>query len=476
MEIQASTYTLDEALSIIGFGKFQGYALAYAGLGSIAEAMEIMLLSFIGTAVASDWNLSSDQESMITSIVFSGMLIGAYSWGVVSDNYGRKKAFLGLCTVTAVAGLLSSFSQDYVSLVIARWLVGIGLGGGHLFSTWFLEFVPTPNRGTWMVIFSTFWTVGTILESGLAWIIMPRLGWRVLLALSSIPAFTLLALYSLTPETPRFLIMKGRIDEAHAILEKIAHLNQTILPSGQLVPDHIEDSSLSEDTHLLTTRKKTDPGFIKHLSLNSVLISPKFIRTTILLWFVYFGNTFTYYGVVLLTTELSSGQNRCTGMDRLHSRPKMDTSLYFDVFVSSLAEFPGLVISAIILDRVGRKHSMAIMLTVGLFLLLPLAWQQSQNLTMTLLFCARMFVSATFTVACIYTPEVYPTNVRSTGVGVATAIGRVGGMICPLVAITLVSNCHQTAAIFMFEAVIVLLGICVVLLPFETMGKELSDM
>lgn len=64
--------------------------LAYAGVGWISEAMEMMLLSFVGPAVQSAWNLSSHQESFITSAVFAGMLIGAYTWGIVSDKHGRR--------------------------------------------------------------------------------------------------------------------------------------------------------------------------------------------------------------------------------------------------------------------------------------------------------------------------------------------------------------------------------------------------
>ena len=83
-------FTIDEALISMGFGKFQIYLLAYAGMGWIAEAMEMMLLSFIGPAVQVEWGLSSNKESMITSVVFVGMLIGSYSWGIVSDKFGRR--------------------------------------------------------------------------------------------------------------------------------------------------------------------------------------------------------------------------------------------------------------------------------------------------------------------------------------------------------------------------------------------------
>uniref|UniRef100_A0A5B7AYI0 Putative General substrate transporter n=2 Tax=Davidia involucrata TaxID=16924 RepID=A0A5B7AYI0_DAVIN len=477
MEDQSLVYTLDEALSTIGFGNFQGLVLAYAGLGWVSEAMEIMLLSFIGAAVQSEWRLSSSEESMITTVVFAGMLIGAYLWGFISDAYGRKKGLLGVAVVTTGAGFLSAFSPNYISLIILRGLVGIGLGGGHVFSSWFLEFVPTPNRGTWMVIFSTFWTLGTIFEAAIAWIIMPRLGWRWLLALSSAPSFALLLFYGSTPESPRYLCMKGRTAEAHTVLNKVAKLNRTKLPPGTLVSDQItelgEEFAPSEGTHLLSsTRKKTNDSETSPSSL-FVLLSSKLIRTTLLLWSVYFGNTFSYYGIILLTAELSSGQSECSSIT-LRSE-KQDASLYIDAFITSLAELPGLVLSAIIVDRIGRKFSMEIMFVLGFILLLPLVSHQHQILITALLFGARMFISATFTVACIYAPEVYPTTVRATGVGIATAMGRIGGMICPLVAVGLVRGCHQTAAITLFEVVIVLSGLCVLFFPFETKGRELTD-
>lgn len=91
MEDAQSTFTVDEALVSLGFGKFQAFVLVYAGMGWVAEAMEMMLLSFVGPAVQEQWKLSSHQESLITSVVFVGMLIGAYSWGIVSDSYGRRQ-------------------------------------------------------------------------------------------------------------------------------------------------------------------------------------------------------------------------------------------------------------------------------------------------------------------------------------------------------------------------------------------------
>ncbi|KAM7255568.1 hypothetical protein ACFE04_008466 [Oxalis oulophora] len=527
------TYTVDEALVALGFGKFQMLVLAYAGMGSVAEAMEMMLLSFVGPAVESLWGLSAQQESLISSVVFAGMLVGAYSWGIVSDKYGRRKGFLITAVVTSLAGLLSALSPNYISLLVFRWFVGLGVGGGPVLSSWFLEFIPAPSRGTWMVGFSAFWTVGTLFEASLAWYVMPTLGWRWLLAFSAIPCSLLLVFYRMTPESPRFLCLKGRTDEAVAILETISRLNGKPLPLGTLVseseielsrkncppedsafkvPDSEKvstrsnghetpvktvdsefDNVTTEETRLISSKSDNDmtcnqvidyevvpPGSHEGDTSNVggpssvlMLLSPRLIKSTLLLWEVFFGNAFTYYGLVLLTTELSTGSKQC-GPTELRSENSNKIS-YGDVFIASFAEFPGLLLSAAIVDKLGRKFSMSAMFFLCSIFLFPLVFHQPQWITTTLLFGARTCITGTFTVVYIYAPEIYPTSVRSTGVGVASSMGRIGGMLCPLVAVGLVHGCHQTIAIILFECVVLVSAISVLFFPFETKGRDLSD-
>ncbi|XP_017214777.1 organic cation/carnitine transporter 7-like isoform X2 [Daucus carota subsp. sativus] len=473
-------YTLDEALVAVGFGKFQSFVLIYAGLGSISEAMEVMILSFIGDSVKSKWNLSSTQESLITTVVFAGMLLGAYSWGVISDKYGRRTGLLSVALVTSGAGLLSAFSPNYIILVILRFLVGVGLGGGPVYTSWFLEFVPVPNRGVWMVVFSTFWTVGTIIEASLGWLIMPRLGWRWLLALSSVPAFAALLFYGLTPESPKYLCINGQTTEALNIMRKVAAVNQKELPAGILIPESRNelDGEFDQraDSDSLAPSAKDIVFSNSGFSTVLILLSSKLRRTTLLLWVVFFGNAFSYYGIILLTSKLSSEKNHCNSSTMsLYKSKNQDDTLYIDVFVTSLAELPGIILSALIVDRIGRKLSMVSMFVLGCGFLMPLVVNQSGILTTGLLFGARMFIIGTFTISYIYAPEIYPTSVRATGVGIASSVGRVGGMISPLVAVKLVTDCHQAAAVLLFAGVILLSGLSVLLLPLETKGRKLSD-
>lgn len=178
--------------------------------------------------------------------------------------------------------------------------------------------------------------------------VMPTLGWRWLLAFSAVPSSLLLLFYGLTPESPRYLCNKGRTNDALNILERVASMNQKKLPSGILISGHqielLEKLDTSEDVHLLSPEK------VEHISPNVtdsnnkgssslfMLFSPELVRSTLLLWVVFFGNAFSYYGLVLLTTEMNNGHNKCT-VTEVHSKASQDVS-YADVFITSFAGMP----------------------------------------------------------------------------------------------------------------------------------------
>lgn len=166
----------------------------------------------------------------------------------------------------------------------------------------------------------------------LCWqIIVPILGWRWLIALSSLPSLMLLLLYGVMPESPRYLCMIGRTTDAHNVLVKVAQMNQASLPHGTLISEHSERSTSMEES-LLLDEYETATSRKGGLSSFFLLFSPKLFKQTMLLWVVFFGNTFSYYGLVLLTSELSNRKGECS-----HSDTANHNHLYRDVFVTSLA-------------------------------------------------------------------------------------------------------------------------------------------
>ncbi|KAG8043400.1 hypothetical protein GUJ93_ZPchr0458g22373 [Zizania palustris] len=242
------------------------------------------------------------------------------------------------------------------------------------------------------------------------------------------------------------------------VLEKMARLNNVQLPSGRLVSDkniELDELSTSSESAILLADAEENDTIIEDKGSNfggmsiAKLLSPKLLRATLLLWMAFFGNAFSYYGIVLLTSELSNG-NRICAKEQVESIHSNDASLYKNVFISSFAEIPGSFLSAMIVDRI-------------------------DILTRVSLFGARLCISASFTIVYIYAPEIYPTSIRTTGIGVASSVGRIGGILCPLVAVALVHSCRQTTAILLFELVIFLSGLAVSFFPFETKGCRLND-
>ncbi|KAG9153501.1 hypothetical protein Leryth_019784 [Lithospermum erythrorhizon] len=475
----SATFTLDEAISSIGFGNFHVLALFFAGLGWASSAMGVTLLSVIGPAVKSEFRLSSSEESMLTSVMFTGTILGGFVWGYISDSFGRRMSCIGILICIGGTLFFLAFSPGYVYLLFLLFFFGFGASGVHVFASWFLEFAPTSSRGSWTAAISFFYSVGNIVAASLAWVIMPILGWRWLTVSSCVTPLSVLLIGCVIPESPRYLCMKGKISEAYKVLEKVALFNGTKVPPGVLIFSPLiqkdEEHASTEVGPLLDTIGKKIDNSRSPFSSLFPFFSRKLLKTTLLTWILYFTNVFTYYGIIFFTSELSVGQNRCGPPLNVQENNQQDATSYANIFINSLAEMPSAVIAAAIVDRVGRKRSIIMTSTLSFFLLLPLVWHQNDIATTSLLFGTRLFVAAGMMVVSVYISEVYPTSVRSTGTGLANSMGNIGGVVCPLVAVVLVEGCHLGAAIAFFEVVILLMIVCVLMIPVETSGKELRD-
>lgn len=182
---------------------------------------------------------------------------------------------------------------------------------------------------------------------------MPRLGWRWLLAFSSLPSLMLLIFYVAAPESPRYLCMQNRMTDALDVLQKVAKMNRARLPHGTLITENEnqngERTTFVEECQLLAL-EEDETNIIEHeaiinqkgtprmgiLSSLYTLLSPQLFKPTMLLWVVFFGNAFSYYGLVLLTSGLSSRKGDCFG-DALSSKTTDHANLYRNVLITSLA-------------------------------------------------------------------------------------------------------------------------------------------
>ncbi|XP_069135340.1 synaptic vesicle 2-related protein-like [Argopecten irradians] len=461
IEPSEETYSIQQAIDNIGFGKFQIKLSILTGFAWMADAMEMMILAILSPALHCEWQLESWQQALITTIVFCGMFCSSSFWGSVCDKYGRRSELI-LCSVfTCYFGILSAFSPTFIWMLILRGLVGFGIGGALLSRTvtLYAEFLPSSSRARCVVLVEIFWAIGACFEVLLALVVMPTLGWKWLLGLSALPLLLFSICCFWLPESARYDMCRGQPEKAMATLERIAKENGKPMPLGRLV-----DSS----------SKTTSRGSIKDLFI------PELRKTTILLWVIWFVSAFSYYGIVLMTTELFEISDGCHGSEIRAKAPcflkcnGLNTGDYIDLTWTTFAEFPGLFVTVVVIEKIGRKFTMAMEFCVfTVFVLLSNICTSRPVLTF-FLFVARAFISGAFQAAYVYTPEVYPTSMRAIGLGCCSAMARVGAIITPFIAQVLLRSSSYTA-ISTYGVISLVATAVSILLPIETKGREMKD-
>jgi putative MFS transporter len=263
----------------LGMGPFQRRILIAAGLCFAADSMEILLLSFLAVVLQSEWNLSEEQTASITSVVFAGAMIGTLILGPLANRIGRKPVFTITAAIICVFGFATAAANSLPVMLLCRFLVGIGVGGLTVPFDTLAEFVPASHRGTNLLAIEYFWTAGTLMVPVLAYFSLSEgddaheNGWRIFVLLCGLPclASTVLGLFYV-PESPRWLMTKGKHGKALGILRLAAQKNGK--DPMELFP---------ENTHLVDDEAEEENNNFCDL------LAPQWRRITLLLWGTWAG-------------------------------------------------------------------------------------------------------------------------------------------------------------------------------------------
>jgi len=250
--------------------------------------MEIMVLSVLGPTLLCEWELELWQEAFLTTVVFLGFLIGSPIFGYCGDRFGRRKSLLISSLWTFVFGAASAFSPNFATLLALRFFTGFGVGGAPQAITYFSEFLPNKKRGRSISIVEFFLAFGGVLEVVLAILILVPFNWRWWLFASASPCLVFVIACFFLPESPRYKLACGETKEAFEILLKASRDNKVDLPPGELVPE-----------------PDVPRGDIREL------FQPKFRLTSGLLTYLWFSAAFSYYGIILFTTDMIKMGTTC---------------------------------------------------------------------------------------------------------------------------------------------------------------------
>ncbi|MGR3387829.1 MAG: MFS transporter [Paracoccus sp. (in: a-proteobacteria)] len=393
--------TVDEALSRGGTGRFQARLLAIFGLVWAADAMQVIAVGFAAPSVAASFGIERVTAFQIGTVFFLGMFFGAWIFGRLADRIGRRNLLMATVAMDAVFGLASVFAQDFMWLLVLRFLTGAAVGGTlPVDYAMMAEFLPPRNRGRWLVWLEGFWAIGTIVIALTAWIAATygaAAPWRWIFAIAAIPALIGVFLRLWVPESPMYLVRQGRAAEAKAVVDRVLAANgmQTLPAGAELIPAPVPAGA--------------------ERSIFSAILRMRTIGVMIV-WFLV---SVSYYGVFVWVP----GQLATEGFGFVRG--------YGFLVILALAQIPGYALAAWGVEALGRRATLMgflILSAAGCFLF---TLASGTAMIAGALILMSFALLGTWGALYAFTPELYPTHLRGTGMGTASAMARLGGILAP---------------------------------------------
>ncbi|OEL28645.1 Organic cation/carnitine transporter 4 [Dichanthelium oligosanthes] len=404
------------------------------------------------SSTVAEWGLVCGERykvGLAQAVFFAGCMIGAGVFGHLSDSFlGRKGSLQVVCVLNAAFGLLTALSPNYWAYAALRLLTGFSTGSvGVLAFVLATEPIGPSRRGAAGMSTFYFFSGGIAALAGVA-ALFPR-SWRMLYVVTSLPSLAfVVAVVPFVSESPRWYLVRRRTDDAMRIVRAIAATN------GRSVP---EDVTLKLDDEDGEGENAVDDSANSSSSSGSIVDVFRSRTTRVRLVLSVLINLLTsvvYYGLSLNVVNLK-------------------TNLYVSVVVNSLAEMPAYLLTALLLDRFGRKPlAIGTMLLSGVFCTAGSLIAGEGIMRVVRMACGVVGIfgmAATYNLLFIYTAELFPTVVRNAALGCTAQAAQMGAIVAPLV---VVLGERMPFAVFGASGIV---GVLLVVYLPETMNKPLYD-
>jgi putative MFS transporter len=427
--------------------------LGQGGLGYTFDAMDGALIAFILPVVTVLWGLSKGQTGLLGSALLIGYLFGALAAGTLGDIVGRKTIMMSALAVYAIATVIAAMSPNWQFLFVFRTLAGFGTGAESAIIAPFLsEFIAAKYRGRFIGSLAGFFSFGYVGAAMLSFFIIPTHSgsWRTVQVLTALPIAMLLWWRRSIPESPRYLLSRGRVEEAEAVVRRLEEeveraTGRPLPPVPASTAPPVQESTGSAATNLAALWR-----------------GPMAKRTSVT-WALWFCLTFAYYGFFTWIPSLLVAQ----GMT-------LTKSFGYSLLIYVM-QIPGYFSAAFLSEKLDRKRTIALYLTGGALAALGLANAGNDGAILLFASLLSFFMNGAYAGLYSYTPEVYPTAIRSTGMGAASAFGRVGGIAAPIIIGFAYANIGF-AGVFVLTTVVLFVGVLSVLVfGLATAGRTLEE-
>jgi putative MFS transporter len=420
------------------------------GTATFFDAFDVLAIAYVLPVLAGAWKLTPQQIGLLISSGFAGQIFGALFFGALAERIGRLRAATYAMALFSVMSFVCALSWNLTSLLVFRLIQGVGLGGEvPIAAAYVNEIVRAKGRGRFFLLYELIFPIGLVGASILGFWLVPRLGWQVMFVIGGVPAVLALFVQRILPESPRWLISKGRFEEAEHVVEQMEHA--AVAESGiDSLPDP-EPVATRVMATSETSWRELFQGIYRH--------------RTFVVWGLWVCVYFTTYA---LNTWLPT-------MYRTYYKLSISEALWNGV-ITNIAGVLGALLCAFAVDYVGRRFWFFwafVLSSVPLFVLWGLG-AKTANQVLVLASLSFLFVTSNSMLVYLYTPEIYPTRLRALGTGAASAWLRVASALGPAI-VGFTIGAYGTAGVFFLFGVISLAGAGVTMGATETRERALEE-
>ncbi|MEH4661103.1 MFS transporter [Phytobacter diazotrophicus] len=420
------------------------------GISTFFDSYTVLAIAFAMPELISDWSLPPFFVGMIIAASYAGQLVGAIFFGSLAEKIGR----LGVLKITIIMFVAMSaaclFAWSGWSLLIIRFLQGIGIGAEvPVASAYINEFIGSQKRGRFFLLYEVIFPVGLMFAGIIGYFLVPLYGWKAMFWVGLIPPMIAAPLRWLMPESPRWLIGKGRLEEASLI---VSNLENEVISRGGTLDEPIIRKFQQASAHKKGWRE---------------LFSGIYLKRTLMLWGLWVSAYLVNNGMITWLPTLY----------RSAFHLSIPRSLAYG-WVTSAAGVAASLACALLIDKTGRKHWYSSAFFLCALSLLILGLSGASTATQVLIFASIAYaIMQTITFSLyLYSAELYPTRLRAIGTGFGSAWLRAGSSLGTLLVGLIVASSGVQYVFFLFS-VVALIGCGItVMFGIETRGAILEEL
>jgi putative MFS transporter len=394
-----------------------------------------------GGSFVSELNLSDFKQGVVSSMTQIGTLAGGLLIGYITDVAGRKPMFIVDLVLFVVADLMMFTVNAFWVVLVLEFVVGTAIGGDYAIGSPLLgEFTPSKKRGNYLGILEILWNIGYVISFAVGYLVLTNYpgAWHFILASATVPAVIILAMRHGLPESPRWLLSKGREDEARQVLESFGGVRNV-------------DEFIAQEQKEQTRWR--------------ILFSRDYLSRTIFAAVFWICIVVPYFGLTFFQTKVLKliGLGNAMG----------------SAVIGTIIALIGASIGWYLVDRVGRRPLLIIPMfaTAGFLAVVALneILHLSAAVTAVCFFLYLLFYGVMSILPGIYPIEVFPTSVRTSGEGVASGSSRAGAAAGTLALPVALGHFGLGPTLLGLAVIALIGGVTSLILAPETRGRSLSE-